>query len=158
MYKYPLGSGSTALFPLLCIAWRDVEAKFVQPLKNDSHILQHQSVLHLDLSISATVNPRWRIDVTTLYLCWLSRLREHLLIFLLFWEKQVDEKGAEAVAVTAVYRIKECSRSTAKPEVPIKFVVDHPFFFCILSPQANTTLRLTVFAGHCTLPVAKNRS
>ncbi len=76
----------------------------------------------------------------------------------LFWKKQVDEKGAEAVAVTAVYRITTCALITAKPEVPIKFVVDHPFFFCILSPQENTTLRLPVFAGHCTLPVAKNRS
>ncbi len=70
---------------------------------------------------------------------------------------KVDEEGAEAVAVTVVEIHKCCEDVGPLPPPPISFVVDRPFFFCILSPQPESNLRLPVFAGHCLLPVAKIR-
>ncbi len=70
---------------------------------------------------------------------------------------KVDEEGAEAAAATVVQFNKECDLGGPPPPPPIPFVVDHPFFFCILSPQPESNLRLPMFAGHCLLPVAKNR-
>ncbi len=69
---------------------------------------------------------------------------------------QVDEEGAEAAAVTVVEMCQQCGIIGPPPPPPIPFVVDHPFFFCILSPQPESSLRLPVFAGHCLLPVAKD--
>ncbi len=66
-------------------------------------------------------------------------------------------EGAEAVAATLVTLHMKSAVIGPPPPPPIPFVVDHPFFFCILSPQPESHLRLPVFAGHCLLPVAKNR-
>ncbi len=73
-----------------------------------------------------------------------------------FFFLKVDEEGAEAAAVTVVQLVDECDMCDPPP--PINFVVDRPFFFCILSPQPESSRRLPVFTGHCLLPVAKNPS
>ncbi len=79
-----------------------------------------------------------------------------LLHFLYSFFLKVDEEGAEAAAVTVVQLVDECDMCDPPP--PIPFLVDHPFFFCILSPQPESRLRLPVFTGHCLFPVAKIRS
>ncbi len=73
--------------------------------------------------------------------------------FLIFFFIKVDEEGAEAAAVTVVQFVDECAMCDPPPSIP--FVVDHPFFFCILSPQPESSLSLPVFTGHCLLPVVK---
>ncbi len=73
-----------------------------------------------------------------------------------FFFLKVDEEGAEAAAATIVQFNKECDLGGPPPPPPIPVVVAHPFFFCILSPQPESKLRLPVFAGHCLLPVGKN--
>ncbi len=82
----------------------------------------------------------------------------YIRVLVCFWIEKVDEEGAEAAAVTVVQVFTNCDRSGPRPPPPIPFVVDHPFFFCILSPQPESDLRLPVFVGHCLLPVAKNRA
>ncbi len=76
--------------------------------------------------------------------------------FLYSFFLKVDEEGAEAAAFTVVQLVDECAMCDPPP--PITFLVDHPFFFCILSLQPESRLRLPVFTGHCLLPVAKNQS
>ncbi len=71
---------------------------------------------------------------------------------------KVDEEGAEDAAATVAQFCTKCAVIRLPPPPPlIPFVVDHPFFFCILSPQPESSLRLPMFTGHCLLPVAKNR-
>ncbi len=78
----------------------------------------------------------------------------YLSLYILF--RKVDEEGAEAVAVTVV-EIHKCCEDVGPPPPPppIPFIVNRPFFFCILITQPESSLRLPVFAGHCLLPVAK---
>ncbi len=105
------------------------------------------------------------VNFKTLLLC-VKYILE--LIYLTVWNQfftnsntiflfKVDEEGAEAAAATvAQFRMKRGIIGPPPPP-PIPFVVDHAFFFCILSPQPKSTLSLPVFTGHCILPVPKNR-
>ncbi len=70
-------------------------------------------------------------------------------------EFQVDESGAEAVAIT-LYQVVPLSAKIGPPKPqPVPFVVDHPFVFAILSPVSRSQRQLPIFMGHCLEPVRK---
>ena len=62
---------------------------------------------------------------------------------------EVNEKGSEAAAATAVMQSKGISMSIPKP----KFVVDHPFLFFIKDKLTNMVL----FMGRVVDPTLKNK-
>ncbi len=63
----------------------------------------------------------------------------------------VNEKGTEAAAVTAVVMTFTCSPNSRPPEIPI-FRADHPFIFFIIDRTATSSNGVIMFMGKITNP------
>ncbi len=64
---------------------------------------------------------------------------------------EVNEKGTEAAAVTAVVMMLTCSPNSKPPEIPI-FRADHPFIFFIIDRTATKSNGIIMFMGKITNP------
>ena len=62
---------------------------------------------------------------------------------------EVNEKGSEAAAATAVVMMCQSSLPVGAPTA---FYVDHPFLFFVIDNRADAVL----FSGHLTIPPAKS--